>query len=113
MVRPCDSHEVRLRGFFLESRMDRERVVCFVDGFNLYHALHSIHKPYLKWLDLRKLFTLLAKPKSQIITQILFFSAYPTWKPDSYFRHRQYVAALQASGVSPVMGHLKGRQSNV
>lgn len=89
MVRPCDSHGVRLRGFFLELKMDRERVVSFVDGFNLYHALDAIRQPHLKWLDLRKLFTLLAKPKSQIITQILFFSAYPTWKPSSYYRHRQ------------------------
>jgi hypothetical protein len=112
MVRPCDSHGVRLRGFFLELKMNRERVVCFVDGFNMYHALHAIRQPHLKWLDLRKLFTLLAKPKSQIITQILFFSAYPTWKPDSYFRHRQYVAALQASGVTPVMGHFKESLNN-
>lgn len=87
--------------------MNRERVVCFIDGFNMYHALHAIQQPHLKWLDLRKLFTLLAKPKSQVITQILFFSAYPTWKPSSYYRHRQYVAALQASGVTPVMGHFK------
>lgn len=87
--------------------MDQERVVCFVDGFNLYHALDAIGQPHLKWLDLRKLFTLLAHPKSQVILKILFFSAYPTWKPASYHRHRQYVSALQALGVTPVMGHFK------
>lgn len=107
MVRPCDSHGVRLRGFFLEKNMHTERVICFVDGFNMYHALDAIKKPYLKWLDLRKLFTLLSKPKSQVITQVLFFSAYPTWKPSSYLRHRHYVAALQTTGVTPVMGHFK------
>lgn len=87
--------------------MQQERVVCFVDGFNAYHALDALKQPHLKWLDLRKLFTLLSRPKSQIITQILFFSAYPTWKPSSYLRHRHYVAALQATGVTPVMGHFK------
>lgn len=87
--------------------MNQERVICFVDGFNMYHALDKIGKPYLKWLDLRKLFTLLSKPRSQVITQILFFSAYPTWKPNSYLRHRHYVSALQATGVTPVMGQFK------
>lgn len=87
--------------------MKLEKVICFVDGFNLYHALDAIKQPYLKWLDLRKLFTLLSRPQSQVITQILFFSAYPTWKPNSYLRHRHYVAALQSTGVTPVMGHFK------
>lgn len=84
-----------------------ERIICFVDGFNLYHALHSISQPHLKWLDLRKLFSHLTRSKSQIITQIYFFSAYPTWKPDSHRRHRQYIAALSSTGVIPVMGQFK------
>jgi hypothetical protein len=41
--------------FFFGVKVLPERVICFVDGFNLYHALHSIGKPHLKWLDLRKL----------------------------------------------------------
>jgi uncharacterized LabA/DUF88 family protein len=86
-----------------------ERIVCFVDGFNLYHALHSIGQQHLKWLDLKKLFSHLTRAKSQIITQILFFSAYPTWKPDSYKRHRQYIAALSSTGVTSVMGQFKNK----
>lgn len=87
--------------------MEKERIVCFVDGFNLYHALKEIGKSYLKWLDLRTLFSRLIRAQSQNITQILFFSAYPTWKPDSYRRHRQYIAALSFTGVTPVMGNFK------
>ncbi len=87
--------------------MHYERLICFVDGFNLYHALDSLRQQHLKWLDLRKLFSHFVRSKSQIITQVLFFSAYPTWKPDSYHRHRLYVSALMASGVIPVMGHFK------
>ncbi|MFI5344595.1 MAG: NYN domain-containing protein, partial [Chlamydiales bacterium] len=40
---------------------------------------------------------------------ILYFSAYPTWKPDSYRRHRDYVAALLSTGVTPVMGQFKNK----
>ncbi len=107
MVRPCGRHRFRICGFFLESNMEYERIICFVDGFNLYHALHDIGLPHLKWLDLRKLFSHLTRSKSQIITQIIFFSAYPTWKLDSYRRHRQYIAALSTTGVTPVLGHFK------
>lgn len=86
--------------------MDTERIICFVDGFNLYHALKDLRQPHLKWLNLKLLFDRLTK-KSQIITQIFFFSAYPTWKKESYSRHRQYIQALSASGVTPVMGKFK------
>lgn len=109
MVRPFGHHRFRICGFFLPKNMKYERLICFVDGFNVYHALDSIGQPYLKWLDLRKLFSHLTKSKSQIVTQIIYFSAYSTWKPDSYKRHRQYIAALSASGVTPVLGHFKSK----
>ena len=93
--------------FFYVKAMEHERIICFVDGFNMYHALKDLGKPHLKWLDLQLLFNRLTKAKSQIITQILFFSAYPTWKPDSYLRHRMYIKALSSRGVTPVMGKFK------
>ncbi len=89
--------------------MHRERIICFVDGFNMYHALSALNQPHLKWLDLQRLFSRLTRSQSQIITQILFFSAYPTWKQDSYYRHRQYIKALSAHGVTPVMGQFKNK----
>ena len=109
MVRPCGHHGFRIRGFFLGEIMEHERIVCFVDGFNMYHALKDLKAPHLKWLDLQLLFSRLTRSKSQIITQILFFSAYPTWKPDSYHRHRLYIQALSSSGVTPVLGQFKNK----
>lgn len=73
----------------------------------MYHALHNLLQPHLKWLDLRSLFTRLSRTKSQVITQILFFSAFAPWKPDSYNRHRIYIKALSANGVTPVLGQFK------
>lgn len=87
--------------------MISERVVCFVDGFNLYHALKSLGQPYLQWLDLQLLFIRLKKSKSQIISQIYYFSAYPNWKPDSCQRHKIYVKALSSHGIIPIMGKFK------
>ena len=82
MVCPCGHHEVRLRGFFGEIYLESERITCFVDGFNLYHAILELKKPHLKWLDLGVFFSHLTRSKTQIIAQILYFSAYPTWKPE-------------------------------
>ncbi len=87
--------------------MKCERIICFVDGFNLYHALHAMRQPHLKWLDLRKLSSHLIHSKSQEITQILYFSAFPIWKPDTYRRHRQYMTALSISGVTLIFGQFK------
>ncbi len=80
--------------------MKHERIICFVDGFNMYHALKDLQQPHLKWLNLQLLFNRLTRSKSQIITQILFFSAYPTWKQDSCHRHRLYIKALSSHGVT-------------
>lgn len=86
-----------------------EKIIVFVDGFNLYHALASTGFNHYKWLDLRKLFTRLTRSKSQIITQLYYFTAYPTWKPDPYRRHRQYVEALRSTGVVPILGQFKNK----
>jgi uncharacterized LabA/DUF88 family protein len=95
--------------FFWRKILEHERVICFVDGFNLYHALDQLRQPHLKWLDLQLLFNRLTRSKSQVIVQILFFSAYPTWKPDSYHRHKLYVRALSSHGVTPILGQFKNK----
>jgi len=83
------------------------KVICFIDGFNLYHAIDNLNQDHLKWLDLRKLALRFVKTKTHMLTDVYFFSAYATWKPGSYQRHRQYVAALRSVDVKPVMGQFK------
>jgi hypothetical protein len=68
------------------------RVSCYVDGFNLYHAVDDLQKPHLKWLDLRALAASLCRKDEQLV-KVAYFSAYATWLPASYARHREYVAA--------------------
>jgi uncharacterized LabA/DUF88 family protein len=74
------------------------RVSCYVDGFNLYHAVDDLQKPHLKWLDLRALAQSLCRNGEQL-AKVAYFSAYATWLPAEYARHREYVAALRHSGV--------------
>jgi uncharacterized LabA/DUF88 family protein len=85
----------------------RRRVACFIDGFNLYHAIDNLGRPHLKWLDLRQLMSVFTDPARHEVTAVFYFSAFATWRPAPYERHRAYVAALRATGVTPVMGHFK------
>lgn len=85
------------------------RLTAFIDGFNLYHAIDATGRHHLKWLDLRKLCREFAPSPGQQLTTVYYFSAYATWRPDAYARHRSFVAALEATSVVPVMGVFKAK----
>lgn len=83
-----------------------KRTIVYVDGFNLYHALDDLHDDSLKWLCLRRLSESILRDGEEL-KQVKYFSAYATWMPDAYDRHREYVAALQAEGVKFIEGKFK------
>jgi len=95
---------------------NQNRVVVFVDGFNLYHAIDDLDrdpktrrptntKHYLKWLDIWSLSKALIHPKNDVLVGGYYFSAYAGWiNQDAQDRHRTYVAALKSSGIKDVMG---------
>lgn len=74
------------------------RVACYIDGFNFYHSLDDLQKPHLKWVDLWALSKSLCRG-GETLEKVAYFSAFATWRPEAYARHRQYVAALKNSGV--------------
>lgn len=83
------------------------RVSAFIDGFNLYHAVADFREQHLKWLDLRKLCIQFAPPPDFAISEIYYFSAFAIWRADAYKRHKEYLKALEAVGVNPIMGRFK------
>ncbi len=103
---------------------NKNRVVVFVDGFNLYHAIddldrnattkrHTNAKHYLTWLDILSLSKALIHPKNDELVGGYYFSAYAGWiNQDAQERHRDYVAALKSTGVIPVMGTFKKKPRN-
>ena len=84
-----------------------ERVIAYIDGFNLYHALHDLGRPHLKWVDLATLVRGYAAQPHQQVVAVNYFSAFATWLTAAYARHRQYVEALRSVGVTPIMGRFK------
>lgn len=84
------------------------RTIVYIDGFNLYHSLDDLGDPHLKWLNLWSLSEKLLRG-DQVITAVKYFTAYATWRHASYRRHQRYVAALEANGVTPIIGRFKAK----
>lgn len=95
------------------------RIIAYIDGFNLYHAINDLGlpnprkprskvkpKPHLKWLDLWALTESLARD-NETVSEVNYFSAYATWLPQAHKRHLEYVKALEHAGVTCIMGHFK------
>ena len=85
------------------------RVIAYVDGFNLYHAIHELGKPHLKWLDLHALAASMCGG-NESITGVYFFTAFATWRRGAVGRHKEYLSALQHAGVRCVIGHFKEKR---
>lgn len=89
------------------------RVACYIDGFNLYHALDDMSRAtrradnHLKWVNLRPLMEVFTDKSVHTIVAIKYFSAYATWKPGPHARHLQYVAALEHHGIEVILGRFK------
>jgi uncharacterized LabA/DUF88 family protein len=87
----------------------KKRIACFIDGFNLYHAIAALKQPHLKWVDLKKLVSNFIDPAYHELRAVNYFSAFANWLPKPFDRHRQYVEALKATGSTPIMGHFKAK----
>ena len=104
--------------------MTKRRVAVYIDGFNLYHAIDDLNYVYvkgrkthtlkpaadqcqhLKWVDLWKLSESLLRNYQEVVA-VNYYSAYATWRKAEHVRHREYVRALESTGVRAVMSVFK------
>ena len=92
------------------------RAALFVDGFNLYHAIDDFRNNRLKWLSLWDLGVRIINRQSETLVKATYFSAYANHlqasHPDVVQRHKDYVAALEATGVEVVLGTFKRKPAS-
>lgn len=74
-----------------------ERVVAYVDGFNLYFGMKAKHWRRFYWLDVPALCLSLLKP-SQTLVAVKYFTARVTSPTDKVRRQGAYLEALAARG---------------
>jgi len=71
-----------------------ERVITYVDGFNLYFGLKSHGWKRYYWLNIQKLARHLLKPNQQLV-RTKYFTARVTDPPDKRERQETFIEALQ------------------
>lgn len=88
--------------------MNFQRVIVFVDGLNLYHAIIRLQRPELEWVDLRALAKCFINSNFEQLTDLFYFSAYAnhTIEPSQKCQ-KAYIRALELTAVKPILGHFK------
>jgi uncharacterized LabA/DUF88 family protein len=76
----------------------------YIDGFNLYHAIEKQGDPRLKWLNMQTLAKGFLR-EGEALDEVHFFTA--VWRFDmrKQKRHENYIAALEAYGVTVHRGN--------
>lgn len=92
------------------------RVMAFIDGFNLYHAINKYDRgkdeaeqrqyQKYKWLCLTSLIKVFLKG-NETLAGVEYFTSYPPWDPDKRLRHATYVSAQIHKGVRVTFGEFK------
>jgi len=71
-----------------------QRVIVYVDGFNLYFGLRSKGWKRYYWLNIQKIAQNLLKPDQNLI-RTKYFTSRVTKPPDKAARQNTYIEALQ------------------
>ena len=79
------------------------RSAFFIDGFNLYHSINDLGKPYLKWTNYFRMCELIKDKDDEIALIFLATAYYPDHSKK--VRHERHVKALINCGVTVELGH--------
>jgi uncharacterized LabA/DUF88 family protein len=84
----------------------KERVIAYVDGFNLYFGLIESGLDYCKWLDLNKLVNRLLKPNQELV-RLKYFTSRINNDPDKQKRQSIYLEAIESLGINIYYGNFE------
>jgi hypothetical protein len=83
-----------------------ERVIAYVDGFNLYFGMKDAGFDFCKWLDIEKLTMDLLKP-NQELRDIKYFTSRVGNNPEKQKRQTSYIEALETKSIKVYYGHFQ------
>ncbi len=72
---------------------ENQRVIVYIDGYNLYFGLDYVYGGRYKWLDLQALSESFLKPDMTLVT-VKYFTTKTTITPDANKRQAIYLKAL-------------------
>lgn len=93
---------------FFQTSMPLHRTIVLIDGFNLYHAIASLHRPELKWVDLRALSGVFINTSLEKLDEVFYFTAYAEHVAPSVLQaQKAFIKALEITAVQPILGFFK------
>jgi uncharacterized LabA/DUF88 family protein len=84
----------------------KEKVVVYIDGFNLYFGMKEAGLGDCRWLDINKLVLSLLKP-NQILIKIKYFTSRVSNDPDKQKRQTTIIEALESTGINVYYGNFQ------
>lgn len=82
----------------------KERVLVYIDGFNLYFGMKEAGFEAYKWLDLTSLSKNLLKSNQELVG-LKYFTSRVSNNPEKQKRQSTYIEALETTGVKIYYGH--------
>ncbi len=90
----------------MQNSNSQNRVIAYIDGFNLFYGLKSSNMTQCKWLDLRKLIAGMLKGH-QVLVAVKYFTSPVKNNPDKHLKQSTYLSALENSGIEIIKGHFQ------
>jgi hypothetical protein len=72
-------------------------------GFNLYHAIANLHRPELKWINLRILSGIFVNTSTEQLNGVFYFTAYAEHVAATVLQaQKAYIRAAQKNLCKPM-----------
>jgi uncharacterized LabA/DUF88 family protein len=82
----------------------KERVVAYIDGFNLYFGIREAGYDKYRWLNIKLLVEKLLKPHQELVG-VKYFTSRVKNNPDKQKRQSTYIDALESTGAKVIYGN--------
>jgi uncharacterized LabA/DUF88 family protein len=82
----------------------KERVVAYIDGFNLYFGMREAGFHKCRWLNVVKLINSLLEPNQELI-KVKYFTSRVSNNPDKQKRQSTYLDALESTDIQIIYGN--------
>ncbi len=87
-----------------EEQKDKERIIAYIDGFNLYFGMMEASFDNCRWLNVKKLIESLLRPHQELI-EVKYFTSRVSNSPDKQKRQSTYIDAIESTGVKIYYGN--------
>ncbi|MDP2423507.1 MAG: NYN domain-containing protein [Bacteroidales bacterium] len=82
---------------------NKERVIAYIDGFNLYFGMLEAGHDKLKWLNIKKLIESLLR-HDQALADIFYFTSRVRNNPNKERRQSLFIDAIEGTAVKVIYG---------